>query len=183
LLDLSPIPHVPIEPPRCDNDPEPDTITGVKRWIVRVVVAGAIVFVALQFVPLGRVRNPPVTDDAPWPSAEARSIAVAACYDCHSNEARVEWFDKIAPASWLVASHVDEGRDRVNFSEWDQPQFKADEMHDSVEEGEMPLSSYTWLHPKAKLDAHEREVLVDALRQMEGDREGRGRGSGDDDRG
>ena len=159
----------------------------MKRWIVRVLVAGVVVLVALQFVPLGKVSNPPVTQDAPWPNDEARAIARAACYDCHSNEAKVEWFDRIAPASWLVKSHVDEGRDRVNFSEWDQPQFKADEMHDSVEEGEMPLASYTWLHPASKLDARERDLLVDALRQLEADREGsgsnRGRGSGDDDEG
>ena len=159
----------------------------MKRWIVRTALAGVIVFVALQFVPLGRVRNPPVTQDAPWPSDEARSIAVAACYDCHSNEAEVEWFDRIAPASWLVKSHVDEGRTRVNFSEWDQPQFKADDMHDSVEDGEMPLASYTWLHPSAKLDAQERGLLIDALRQLEDGRRGsgrnRGRGSGDDDEG
>jgi hypothetical protein len=155
----------------------------VKRWIVRGLIAGTLLFVALQFLPFGEIKNPPVTQDAPWPSDEARTIAVAACYDCHSNEARVEWFDRIAPASWLVASHVDEGRSRVNFSEWDQPQFKADEMHDSVEDGEMPLPSYTWLHPAAKLDARERELLVDALRQMEDDRKGRGRGSGDDDEG
>ena len=150
----------------------------MKPWIVRAVIAGAVVFVALQLLPLGRVRNPPVTQDAPWPSAEAREIAVAACYDCHSNEARVAWFDRIAPASWLVASHVDEGRSRVNFSEWDQPQFKADDMHDSVEDGEMPLASYTWLHPAARLDSRERELLVEALRQLEGDDGGRGRNRG-----
>jgi hypothetical protein len=150
----------------------------VKRWIVRAVVLGAVVFVALQLVPLGRVRNPPVTQDAPWPTDEARSIAVAACYDCHSNEAHVEWFDRIAPASWLVAGHVDEGRSRVNFSEWDRPQRKADELHDSVERGEMPLPSYTWLHPAAKLDARQQAILVDALRQLEGDGGGRGRNRG-----
>lgn len=137
--------------------------------MVRGLLALVGVAAAIQFLPIGRVDNPRVSQEAPWPNAQARSIAVAACYACHSNEVKLEWFDRIAPASWLVASHVEEGRDKLNFSEWDRSQ-EIDEASEAVGEGSMPLSSYTWLHPGARLSNGDKRILIDALRQMgEGD--------------
>ena len=157
----------------------------MKRWLVRVLVVGAVAFLVAQFLPLGRIDDPEVTQEAPWPSPETRQLAVRACYDCHSNEVQLEWFDKIAPVSWLVKGHVDEGRDRLNFSEWDRRQ-DADDLAESVEEGEMPLGSYTLAHPAAKLSAAEKATLIAALEALEegsDDRSGRGRGGRDDDEG
>jgi hypothetical protein len=140
----------------------------MKRWIVRIVIVGALAFGGLQLLPFGRIPRAPVTADAPWPSVEARRLAVAACYDCHSNEPRVEWFDRIAPGSWIVAEHVRDGREEVNFSEWDRVQLKDDDLSDVVEDSEMPLREYTWLHPEARLTNQEKQTLVDALRTLEG---------------
>ena len=163
----------------------------MRRWIVRLAIAGAVVFVLLQVLPFGRIEERPVTLDAPWPSEEARRLAVAACYDCHSNEPTVEWFDRIAPGSWLVADHVEHGRDVLNFSEWDRVQAE-DDWADAFADGEMPLREYTWLHAEARLSAGERAILLAALEQLEepgegGDGSGRGRGRGrggrDDDQG
>ena len=99
----------------------------------------------------------------------------------------MRWFDRIAPGSWLVADHVDEGRSILNFSTWDRPQpSDEDDWHDAVEDGDMPPRSYTMLHPEARLTDAEREVLVEALRGLEGDDDGgrgRGRGGRDDDEG
>ena len=146
---------------------------------MRSVIAGALVLLVLQLLPFGRIDNPPVTQDAPWPDGESRRLAVAACYDCHSNETDVKWFDRIAPASWLVKQHVDEGRSTLNFSEWDQPQGRGHEWHDAVEEGSMPMPSYTLLHPAGRLSSAERDKLVAALRQLEGNRGRGGREDGD----
>jgi hypothetical protein len=159
----------------------------MRKWVVRVLIVGGLGLLALQLLPFGRIDHPPVTEDAPWPSEQARSLAVAACYDCHSNETDVRWYDRIAPASWLVKQHVDEGRSILNFSRWDRPQpGDEDDWHDPVEEGTMPMRSYTLLHPKARLSPAERDVLVDALRTLESDGSGgrdRGRGGRDDDDG
>ena len=157
----------------------------MKRWLVRVAVVGVLGFVVAQFLPLGRIDNPSVTQDAPWPSPEARQLAVRACYGCHSNEVQLEWFDRIAPVSWLVEDHVAEGRAELNFSEWDREQ-ESDDLAESVQEGEMPLSSYTFAHPAARLSAEEKATLVAALHALEeggDDRSGRGRGGRDDDEG
>ena len=154
------------------------------RRIVRVVAAvvGGV-FLLLQLLPFGRIDHPPVTGEPAWPSPEAERLAVAACYDCHSNETQVRWFDRVAPGSWLVARHVREGRGVLNFSEWDRPQ--DDDLADAVEDGEMPRRDYQLLHPEARLSPGERALLVEALERLEEDldearrgRGGRGRGRG-----
>ena len=65
-----------------------------------------------------RVANPPVASEPNWDSPRPARSAVTACYDCHSNESQPLWFEKIAPLSWWITNHVDEGRSALNFSEW-----------------------------------------------------------------
>lgn len=131
---------------------------------VLVVIAG---LVAIQLVPYGRDHsNPPVTREAPWSSEAARSIAVTSCYDCHSNETTWRWYSNVAPMSWLVQQDVEEGRDQLNFSEWDRPQ-ERDELTEAVEGGSMPPTKYTLLHPDAKLTAAEKATLLAALRDLQ----------------
>ena len=136
--------------------------------LLRVAAFGlAGAFLALQLVPYGRDHtNPPVTGDAPWTSAEGRRIAVGACYDCHSNETAWPWYSHVAPMSWLVQDDVDEGRDALNFSEWDRRQ-DADDLVESVVEGSMPPRPYGLLHPSSRLSGAERELLLSALRDLE----------------
>jgi len=45
-------------------------------------------------------------------------MARRACFDCHSNETVWPWYSSIAPVSWLVQRDVDEGREKLNFSDW-----------------------------------------------------------------
>lgn len=156
------------EHPRGDN-------AAVKRWILRAVIVGTVVFVGLQLFPFGRIEQRPTTAEAPWPTEESRRLAINACYDCHSNEPTLEWFDRIAPGSWIVAEHVAEGRLELNFSEWDRYADEADDAADTLEDDEMPLRQYTLLHPEARLTDAERRTLIAALRQLEG--------ADDDDRG
>jgi hypothetical protein len=138
--------------------------------LLRVTVFGlAGGLVALQLVPYGRDHtNPPVIRDAPWASAEARRIAVTACYDCHSNETRWPWYSNVAPMSWLVQDDVDEGRDKLNFSEWERRQ-DADDLVESVTEGSMPPRAYTLVHSSARLSAAEKEILLAAMRALQGE--------------
>ena len=137
------------------------------RIVRAAVFTLAGVFVALQFVPYGRDHaNPPVTRDAPWTSGEARRIAVTACYDCHSNETNWPWYSHVAPMSWLVQDDVQEGRDELNFSEWDRRQ-DADDLVESVSEGSMPPRPSLLLHPSARLSAAEKATLLAALEALE----------------
>ena len=132
-----------------------------------LVLVGVVVFVALQLVPYGwRHPNPPVVADAPWPSAEAESLARAACYACHSNETEWPLYSYVAPMSWLVRNDVETGRDELNFSRWDDDDGEADDAAEAIVEGSMPPSRYTRLHPDAVLDEDEKRVLVAALEEL-----------------
>jgi hypothetical protein len=151
------------------------------RSILRTgaLVLGALLL-ALQLVPYGRDHsNPPVIRDAPWPTDEGRSLAVDACYDCHSNETKWPWYSHVAPMSWLVQRDVERGRAELNFSEWEGD---ADDAADAVEDGSMPPRNYTLLHPDARLSAEEKAALVRELEALEDaggeDRSGSNRGRG-----
>lgn len=121
-----------------------------------------VVGIAIQFIrpPLD---NPPVTADLSAPP-QVKAILRRACYDCHSNETRLLWFDQPAPAYWLVANDVRDGRRVLNFSRFDslpkaQQAAKLFESIFQVEQNAMPLSQYTFLHHGGVITAEEIGVL------------------------
>ena len=72
----------------------------------------------------------------------------------------------VAPISWWLTSHVDDGRKALNFSEWNHsPGRKALRAARSVERGKMPPAYYTWfgLHSNAKLTSPQRAALIAGL--------------------
>lgn len=160
----------------------------MRRWLLRLLAAGVGVFLLLQLVPYGWWHsNPAVVRDAPWPSAEAASIARSACYDCHSNETDWPVYSYVAPMSWLVRRDVEAGREALNFSDWDEYDSDAHDAAEEVEDGSMPPRQYELMHSGARLSDDEIAVLVAALEQMDQDDSGgdsgrgRGRGRGGDD--
>jgi mono/diheme cytochrome c family protein len=131
------------------------------RW---VALGGLVIFALMQLVPYGRAHeNPPVTAEPRWDTPRTRRLAARACFDCHGNETKWPWYSNIAPASWLMQRDVDEGREEVNFSEWDRRQDKAEESAETVAEGEMPPSRYTLAHPAARLTQRELRALIVGL--------------------
>jgi hypothetical protein len=153
-----------------------------RRLLLWLVVAAAVGFAVLQVLPVGAARsNPPVTEDAPWPDEASRRLARDACYDCHSNETDWPWYSYVAPMKWLVIQDVVDGRDELNFSEWDEDDNDADEAAETTLDGDMPPSRYTRLHPDAELSDEEREQLAAALEAMDERREGGDEEREDDD--
>lgn len=131
---------------------------------VRLIAALTAVFVLIQLVPYGRAHtNPPPQGTPRWDSAATEALARRACFDCHSRETRWPWYSHVAPASWLLQHHVDEGREHLDFTAWDLPQRDADEMEEAAREGWMPLANYTYLHPEARLTDAETRQLADGL--------------------
>jgi len=130
-----------------------------------------VVLIGIQFIPVERA-NPPVTEDINAP-LNVGSILRTSCYDCHSNETDWAWYSYVAPVSFLVAGDVKEGREHMNFSEWDKYDKKKkeellEEIVEETEKGEMPLMMYTFTHPKAKLDPLRIKVLRDWVNRRGG---------------
>ena len=156
----------------------------MRRVLLRIGLAGVALFALLQLVPYGWWHeNPTVVADAPWPDAATAELARDACYDCHSNETDWPFYSYIAPMSWLVRQDVEQGRDELNFSRWDADDNEAHDAAEAIEEGEMPPSRYTRLHPDADLSEEEEAQLVAALEAMdegEDEQDNSGPGNGDD---
>lgn len=136
-----------------------------KKYQNMLVISAIILFVAFtgMQVTSPEVTNPPVTSGFHGPR-EVTSILKRACYDCHSNETNLKWYDKIAPFSYVVAADVEEARKRFNFSEWDsipkgEQEGKLWYMVNMIDAGRMPLPAYTIAHPSAKVTAAELGIL------------------------
>jgi hypothetical protein len=136
----------------------------MKRAFTRLVLLLLAGLLIIQFIPQGRT-NPPVTREVHWDAPATRALAERACLDCHSNVTKWPWYSHIAPTSFFVVGHVNDGRRRLNFSEWDQPQRATmDDVDDVVGSGEMPLWNYLIAHPEARLTPTETVHLLDGLR-------------------
>ena len=136
------------------------------------LLALAAIVLALQLYPVDR-SNPPVTGAMALPEGDTGAVLRAACMDCHSNETTWPWYSRVAPASFFVAEHVEEGREHVNFSTWTTEDAESrahmlEEIVEVLEEGEMPLRSYTLLHPGARLDEGQRRLLMQWAREQRG---------------
>ena len=90
------------------------------------------------------------------PSEAVKLVLKESCFDCHSNYTEYPVYNSITPVNYYLAHHINEAKEHLNFSEWDsysdkRKKRKIEEIGESVEEGWMPLNSYLWLHPHAKL--------------------------------
>jgi len=137
--------------------------------VLVLIVGAAALFGLMQLVPYGRDHsNPPVVAEPEWANSQTRELAVRACFDCHSNETVWPWYTNVAPVSWLIQRDVEEGREHLNFSEWNRGYEEAEEASETVLEGEMPPRIYLPLHPAAKLTEAEKQALATGLRQTPG---------------
>ena len=127
-----------------------------------------IILVAIQFIPVS-YTNPPVINEPNWDSPETRALVARACFDCHSNETDLPWYSTLAPASWLIYRDINNGREKMNFSEWRMKSKKVEHSVDEIEElvrnGKMPPWFYLPMHPKAKLSVDEKELLIEGLQR------------------
>lgn len=133
-----------------------------KKTVFTVLILLTIVFAGIQFIH-PEIKNPKVTGDFTAP-ANVKAIIKRACYDCHSNETNLRWYDKPAPIYWQVAKDVKEGREGLNFSTWQQlePAIQKSKIWEAVNQviaGSMPFKSYTLVHPQTKLSKEDIAVL------------------------
>jgi len=133
--------------------------------IITLLLVGAVVlFAAIQLAPYGKNHtNPGVQQEPNWNSSQTRQLAVAACFDCHSNQTQWPWYSNIAPMSWLIQHDVEEGRQVLNFSEWGNRHAEVDDIPEIIQEGEMPPSYYGLLHPTAQLTPSQKQTLIQGM--------------------
>lgn len=151
------------------------TTKAVRTLAVNYAVAGLGTFVLMQLVPYGRAHtNNAVSGEPQWANTETRDLMVRGCFGCHSNQVTWPWYSNIAPMSWAITGHVDDGRAAVNYSEFDKPQDEADETIEEILDGKMPPAYYTrfGLHAEANFTEQEQSALIDGLQATPGMGEG-----------
>ncbi|MES2132100.1 MAG: heme-binding domain-containing protein [Bacteroidota bacterium] len=134
-----------------------------------------VLLVLIQFIRIDKSTKPvnTSTDFIAMTSAntEVEQLLKVACYDCHSNQPTFPWYTNIAPVSWWIKHHIDEGNHHLNFSDWGtytekRKNHKLEECIEMIEEGEMPMDSYTWMHKDAKLTDAQKLQLVEFFKAV-----------------
>ncbi len=139
------------------------------RLFFKIFVLLAIVaFVVIQFFQpeknIGEVTQNHIFMQEQLPENVQVTIQNA-CLDCHSNNTRYPFYDRIAPASWMVSKHIIKGKKELNFSEWGQmdayDKIKAlEDIRQELEQNTMPLKAYVFMHREAKLSEEQKTAML-----------------------
>ncbi len=140
----------------------------MKKALLIILGVVVLLFIVIQFFPPEKNDNlvKPQDDivfqvDIP---ADVKKDLVNACYDCHSNRTVYPFYNKIAPVSWILANHIREGKEHLNFSEWagydKRTRIKLlTAVCDEITAGTMPLKGYVYMHSKAVLNEKQLENI------------------------
>lgn len=131
----------------------------------RTLLIFLIVFIVMQFIQTEQ-KNFPIDKSLEIQApSEIMTMFKQSCYDCHSNNVNWPWYSKIAPFSWIISEHVNDGRKWLNFSEWEA--YSQEEKNRKLKGiyrtvyAVMPLHSYLWLHEEADLTKEQRKQIRD----------------------
>lgn len=142
----------------------------------RLIIISIGIIVLIQFIRIDTI-NPEINENNDFINLtvapiEIRNILKNSCYDCHSNQTKYPWYSNVAPVSWMLKKHINEGRKHLNLSKWgdyslDKQISKKEDCVKEIQDNEMPLKSYTLIHTNAKLSSNSKKLLIDWLKFSE----------------
>lgn len=145
------------------------------RFLKIIGWALLVTLIVIQFIPVDRNQSEstPATDFM-LVNKVPRTVSNTlhnACYDCHSNNTRYPWYNKILPVAWFLEDHIEEGKAELNFSEWGEysdrrKNSKLRSIVSQIKDGEMPLESYVLLHPNADLSEEEKTEVISYMNRL-----------------
>lgn len=147
----------------------------MKSILFKIMFFVLAIFIIIQFFGVNKAvpETEPSADflNIHKPPENVESIFSSACYDCHSYETTYPWYSNVQPLAWWLQSHIDEGRDEMNLSTWENyspedADHYLEEIVEVVEEEEMPLPSYTWAHSEARLTDEQRDILTNWVAEL-----------------
>ena len=125
-----------------------------------------LVSIGMQFIPTPGTSKTSTarTQKGEMINPQVGKILDRSCQDCHSNRTAWPWYSHVAPVSWVISKHVNEGREILDFSGWvNQPPSANERMLicDAVSNGRMPLPGYTVIHRNARLSKRDVELICE----------------------
>lgn len=134
---------------------------------ILVVLSGVLILIQF-FQPVrnqsGQVANADFTKVYQVPLG-VQSVLKNACYDCHSNQTKYPFYTYIQPIGWMMAKHIKEGKEKLNFSKFadytSRNQIsKLNGIANQIRDDEMPLSSYKLIHKSARLSDQDKKMVI-----------------------
>ncbi len=145
------------------------------KKFLKIFAIVIVVFGLIQLIPIDRT-NPPVNKaqnfvDVQKTPANISMVLKNACYDCHSNETKYPNYSYIAPISWSVKNHINEGRKRLNFSVWTtySQELKVGMLKNTIStvtNRKMPIPGYMVYHEEANITEVERKLLENYFKKI-----------------
>jgi len=140
------------------------------RLLKKIMIGLLIVFILIQFIQparniSGQVLPTEISKTVSVPE-NVKQILRTSCYDCHSNNTIYPWYNYMQPTAWILANHIKNGKKDLNFSEFGsypmrKQQSKLKDIADQINDGEMPLSSYTFMHRNARLTSGQKNLIIE----------------------
>ena len=140
------------------------------RRIKKLLLVLLTIFISMQLIRPARNKSPQVlsTDFTKLyrVSDSVQSVLQNTCYDCHSNNTVYPWYANIQPVAWILARHIKNGKDKLNFSDFGsytsrRQISKLKGIANQVKDDEMPISSYRLMHKNANLTKEEKSLIMD----------------------
>jgi hypothetical protein len=135
----------------------------------KILLTIGIVFIVIQFIrPVhnksGQVLTTDISKVITIPDT-VLTLLKNACFDCHSNNTDYPWYSNIQPIGWLMAYHIKQAKNELNFSEFGaysqrRQLSKLDGIANSIKDNIMPLKSYKIMHKSAQLSTDEKSLLI-----------------------
>ena len=139
-----------------------------KSILKKATIMVIVLLVAIQFFKTKENKSIQVSENAITQHYDVpeniQNILKTSCYDCHSNNTNYPWYNKIQPINWWLAGHINEGKEELNFDEFNaystkKKLHKLDEVIETIKDNEMPLKSYTIIHSNAKLSDSDKQEI------------------------
>ena len=140
----------------------------------KVLLGILVVIILIQFIRPKKNLSKDETNDITTVmnvSEDVKQLIKTSCADCHSNKTVYPWYSEIAPVSWYLAQHVNEGKEHLNFSEWaaynnNQKSHIINDLKEVLEDHEMPLKSYLIIHKDAEMTQNNYETLLNWVKTI-----------------
>lgn len=139
------------------------------KMVKRIFIGFVVIIIVIQFIQ--PVRNtsgqvvPQSFIDTFQPNDTIVKLLANSCFHCHSNNTKYPWYTNIQPVGWLMAKHINDGKDELNFDDLAalsnrrrNSKFKS--IAEQIQQDEMPLKSYLLIHRNAALNETDKKVLI-----------------------
>jgi len=141
----------------------------------KILLGVLVVLILIQFITPQKNNSKDYTNDITKELQipdDVQQIIKTSCADCHSNSTVYPWYNKIAPFSWYLAQHVNEGKEHLNFSEWttynkDQKNHIVKELKEVIKKREMPLTTYVLIHKNAAMNESQNKLFLNWVNTIE----------------